>query len=776
MTPVERVLSFSVKHARMVVTLTAVATLVLAGFAVRVQINPDFTSLLPQDDKVNQILKEYAGTTEALPDLLVLAATASAPGGDIFAPDQLSGFFQAVGSIAAMPGVQSAMTPFNLVSFDRVNGRLLLQPMAGGDSIPQDIPAFRARLLSTGYARNLVVSSDGTMLIAFFPCEHRDSFKPFMDRVDQVAAGMRARGLTPFLTGTIPLSVRTGMHLASDASRLLALAALIILLSYVVGFRSFRAIALPLLSVILGTVWTVGFMGVMGYPLSLITIVAPPLILIFGNEYNIFTTNEYLRVAGVEGTAPGWIVRASRAVAKPIAMAFLTTVVGFLSLCIGSIRQTRQFALTASFGSLACAFLALFFLPALFALLKDPVVRTHQPDGAFTRLMRSLARFANRYPAIILGLLSAVVILFATTLHLLVFNTDPASYFPQSDPVLQDMQAIYRSAGGYEQVSVSFDAPGRAAGYFQDPAILKKVQGVETALRGIHDISYALSLPDLLQELNRAATGRDELPANRAIITVFSRVITASGGSSPGAAVLSNLVNKDFSRLTLSFRIYNSTTAHYMDEARFRSLLASMNQVLAANPIGATPVVWGDLLRNLAFADSLRRTLLLSMALSIVCILALTIWVFRSVRHGLYPIVPLVTGLLLNYSMMALTRIPLDMTTIMVSNIAIGVGVDSAIYLVIQFRRDLARSPGDPGLALERTLGAIGLPILLSSASIIVGLLVFATASFRPVVYFGMLVLFTLLATTAGTLVTLPALLAMDTRARLRRAQREARP
>jgi hypothetical protein len=184
-------------------------------------------------------------------------------------------------------------------------------------------------------------------------------------------------------------------------------------------------------------------------------------------------------------------------------------------------------------------------------------------------------------------------------------------------------------------------------------------------------------------------------------------------------------------------------------------------------------VIWSDLLRNLSFADSLRRTLILSMGISIISIFLLTFLVFRSALFGLYPLVPLVVGLLLNYAMMALTRIPLDMTTIMVSNIAIGVGVDSAIYVVIQYRRQIAAAPGDPQAALAQTLVVTGQPVLLSSLSIVIGLLVFATAAFRPIVYFGMLVMFTLLATTLGTLVTLPTLLALDTRVRLSRRRRE---
>ena len=768
----EVLIGFSIRRAPLVVCATLLVTLFFGWFALKVRINPDFTSLLPQDSAVNKLLKEYGGDAPPA-DVLLFAVTSAEPGRDVFSPDSLSAFSLGVSRIGSLPGVQSTVSPFNLVSFGKEGGRLAIRPMSAGgaDFSPEAAERLRGRLTGASYANNMVVSSDGTMLISYFQTEPMGSYRAFMQKVDEVAAGMRARGLTPYVTGTIPLSVRTEYHISHDATRLLILAAAIILLSYIVGFRSPRAVALPLVSTLFGTLWTVGFMGIMGFSLSLISIVAPPLILIFGNEYNIFTTSEYLRVARVEGAAPGWIERASRNVSKPIFMAFLTTVIGFLSLLTTSIRQTREFAVTASFGSLACAFLALFFLPAMFSLMKPPTVRIHAEGGVFHRLMTRVARFAYGHPGAMLATLGVSLLLFGATLPLLIFNTDPASYFPHNDPVLRDMSSIYGKAGGYEQVSVSFDAPQGAPGYFLNADVLARVQSAEEALRAIPDISYAVSLPDLLRDINKAVTGQDAIPSNRAVVMMFSRLLSAAGGSSPSGAILGNMTNRDFSRLTLSFRIYNSTTGHYMDEARFRSLLVVMKKTLDDHPVGATPVIWSDLLRNLSFADSLRRSLILSMGISIVSILVLTVLVFRSAMFGLYPLVPLIGGLLLNFSMMALTRIPLDMTTIMVSNIAIGVGVDSAIYVVIQYRRQIAALPGDPQEALAQTLRITGQPVLLSSLSIVIGLLVFATAAFRPIVYFGMLVLFTLLATTLGTLVTLPALLALDTRVRLSRAR-----
>ncbi len=767
----ERLIGFAMRHARIVVVLTFAATLVFGWFALKVRINPDFFSLLPQDSAVNKLLARYGGD-RVQPDVLVFAVSAD----DVLSERCLAAYGEAVAAISALKGVESTISPFGLISFGRENGRLAIRTMSPGGGAPtgDGVAEFRARLLGAHYAKNLVVSADGTMLISYFQVASMGSFKAFKTQVDAIAATVKKAGLTPYVTGTVPLSVQTEYHLSQDSSRLLLLAALIILLSYTAGYRSLRAIALPLLSVVFGTVWTIGFMGMAGYSLSLITIVTPPLILIFGNEYNIFTTSEYLRVARAESLASGWITRAARNVAKPIAMAFLSTVIGFMSLLTTSIHQTREFAIVASVGSLACAFLALFFLPAMYALLSPPVVRSHHPGGLFERIMRAIARFAWRFPGLVILLLALVGLTFALALPHLTFNTDPASYFPRNDPVLLDMSAIYRKAGGYEAVAVSFDAPAGQTGYFLNAGALAEVEKVEAKLKEIPDISYALSLPDLLREVNTAATGVDALPPNRAVVSTFARLLAAAGKSSSASSILGNLANGDFSRVTVNFRMYNSSTAHYMDEARLRTLFKTMQDVLDANPVSSTAVLWSDMQRNISFADSLRTSLITSMAISLVSILVLTMLVFRSFLFGMYPVIPLVAGLLLNFAMMAITGIPLDMTTIMVSNIAIGVGVDGAIYLVIQYRRQLALIPTDPARALEDTLSVVGQPVILSSMSIVVGLLVFLSASFRPVVYFGMLVLFTLLATTRGTLVTLPALLGMDTRIRLARARRRA--
>ena len=97
----------------------------------------------------------------------------------------------------------------------------------------------------------------------------------------------------------------------------------------------------------------------------------------------------------------------------------------------------------------------------------------------------------------------------------------------------------------------------------------------------------------------------------------------------------------------------------------------------------------------------------------------------------------------------------------LVSCVTIGVGVDNAIHFLIQYRKQLKAFPDDLSKVISFTLRITGRPILLTTVSIVGGLLILTLASFRPIIYFGLLVSFSLFATAIGTLIILPAILTL---------------
>jgi predicted RND superfamily exporter protein len=124
----------------------------------------------------------------------------------------------------------------------------------------------------------------------------------------------------------------------------------------------------------------------------------------------------------------------------------------------------------------------------------------------------------------------------------------------------------------------------------------------------------------------------------------------------------------------------------------------------------------------------------------------------------------MLTGIMLNFILMVVLHIPFDVVTVMFSSVAIGVGIDDSIHLIIRYRRQTkiyAEGEIEIDAVLSHTLKTAGRPILLTSLSLMMGLLVLTFSRFLPILYFGLLVSLALLTTTIGALVVLPALLSL---------------
>jgi hypothetical protein len=149
-----------------------------------------------------------------------------------------------------------------------------------------------------------------------------------------------------------------------------------------------------------------------------------------------------------------------------------------------------------------------------------------------------------------------------------------------------------------------------------------------------------------------------------------------------------------------------------------------------------------------------------SLIISLILVFLLVTVQFRSPLMGLLALIPTMTGIMCNYVLMFLFDIPFDVVTVIFASITIGVGVDAAIHFLIRFKLRQKDHPNmEYAVLLSQTLEETGRPILLSSISLIAGLMMLLFASFIPVKYFGLLLSFALLVTTAATLFILPALM-----------------
>jgi predicted RND superfamily exporter protein len=746
-----------------VILATALVTLLLGWLASRLRVNPDVESLVPENAAVRQLMNRYRqGGLSG--EYLVVAISESASGSGLFHLEGLAAYGEALARLEALPELEPGITPFNLISFERKDSRLAAVPAAVERRAPrsdEELATFRRRLAATPYAANLVVSRDLTVLAAYFPAARIRDFAALMRQVREITSPLE-RHYRCYLSGSIPFVDRTGVYLSRDLAVLFAAAAALILIFYYLAYRSLRGLLLPFLVVLLGSVWSLGLMSALGFSLTLLNIVTPPLLLTVGSSYGIHILNRYYR--GPAGRGGQRLPETLEEVSGTILWASLISIIGFASLVVTNIRQVREFAVVTSFGTVSCALLALFFFPAVLSRLPPPARRQARRvrAGLLSGMLLALSRFVVRRRWPIVAGLAACAVGLAVCLPYIRTDTDTIGYFPARDRVVRDMFFLTGKMGGFDELNLSLHAPEGQEGYFLRPEALLRVDALERRLAALPDVCYAVSFASYVRFASQVATGEDRIPASRAPILLLSRIVRAlaaePGGNNPAAG----LANEGFTRLTLSLRIYNSRTGKFINEQGLRDLLAQIQPLVDSGlPEGVRAELWGMGLQYLSLSDLLRGNLARSFGMSVLLVLGVAMLSFRSLRYGLLAIVPLVSGMMMNFLLMAAARIPLDMTTIMVSSVAVGMGVDDAIHFILSYRRRRARVPGDPRRAVAATLLQTGRPIFLTSLAIVAGLAVLALASFRPIVYFGVLVVFTLAATCASTLVVLPALLVL---------------
>jgi predicted RND superfamily exporter protein len=760
-TLISRILEFVNRHSLAVIAVSALITALFGASLVNIRVDPDVESLLSEVEKVTGATAG-PGDGEVNQNYFVLGAEAADP----FTLDGLAALWKAIDSIAALPQMKAGITPFNMVGFTRTGTRLGLQTLSKGGRAPEsleDLEAFKRNLLETPAARNLVISNDGTTLVAFFPVEKADNYTRLMNRIEEIIAPLKPYYRT-HVTGSIPFMRTTEAYLSKDLSRLLLFAALVILVTFYLGFRALRAALLPLLIVLMGTLWCLGLMSLLGYPLSIMSVVIPPLVLALGSSYSIHVLNQYYRESRGGGSDNRWITGAVAHVNRTILLAAATTVAGLLSLLVVSMKQSRQFALATSFGIVACALLSLFFFPAVLFRLKAPGEKQSRQvrEGALARTIGSLGGIALRGRFAIAGILVVLTVLFLFSARKIRYNTDAMTYFPEREQVVQDMRFFTAKVGGFEEVNLTLSAPNDEKGYFLNLDALATVSRFEDRLRELPDVCYLTSFLQYVKYFNQTMYGTYALPDSRAPVLLLSRYFRAFASQDRSAGGLGSLANGDFSAITVRLRIYDSARARFIDEVGLRQLLGKIEAIQAEEIPGQITVTrWGSILRYLSLSNILQRDSLRSMLVAIAAILCITSIAFRSFRFGLLSLVPLLSGIMLSGLFLVLTRIALDMITIMVSSIAMGVGVDNSIHFLIQFRRQAAETPGDLHAVLRNTMMVAGRPIVLTTVSIIAGLLILTLGIFKPIVYFGLLVAFTLTATTVGTVVVLPAVMSI---------------
>lgn len=517
-----------------IIVLVALITVFMAIGLSKVVINSDLISYLDKENPTiqlfNHISEQYGGN-----NIIMVAVE----GEDIFTNEALTVIRDITESFHTVSGVMSVTSLTDILDMRDTEFGLEIKRLVNKNDIPTDnleLEALREYTLGREMYAGKIISQDGRITLITIRT-HPDADDA--ELVTEIRANVeKLRDGYSVYYGGIPVQIQEiGGLLTEDIVRLIPIVMLVVIIVLFLGFRSLRAVTLPLGVVVISAVWTIGAMGWFGVELSMVSNITPIVLVAVGSAYGIHFVAKYREdanrdIGSVEGTK-----LALKDVGIPILLTGFTTLIGFLSLAIGGSLLTAiaDFGLFTAIGVGVATLLSVTLIPAIFSLL--PVSASAQRTGKRIVPKSWLGRFEaelvlrGKLPILLVaGVLTIICLIRIPQLET---EVNMLEYFPEDSEIRTTADLLkdrFSSAVPF-QVIINGD--------IKDPLVLKQMLKVEKYIQSLPDVESTQSLADLIAELNFIITGRWAIPETRYQVTNLLFLLE-------GEEILSRLVNDDY--------------------------------------------------------------------------------------------------------------------------------------------------------------------------------------------------------------------------------------
>lgn len=532
-------------------------------------------------------------------------------------------------------------------------------------------------------------------------------------------------------------------------------------------FRSVTGALLPLTVVITATLSTFGLMVLAGFPFTLITQILPSFLITVGvcDSVHLLTIFHQERARGKSRRDA--IVAALEHSGLAILITSLTTAAGLLSFTTAAIQPVVQLGIVAAMGIGLALIYSITLLPALLTLVPDPL-RTRPVAGTAPRLMRRVAALSSQHPFAILVATTAIFLMGIPGVMQLRFSHDPLGQLLPGDPVRTDVELIENELPGVARVEVLIDT-GRENG-LHEPDTLRRIDRLIAfahAIDGPVAVETSTSILDIIKETNRALHANLEahydIPSDSELVAQELLLFENSGFDD-----LTQVTDSQFRTARVTLGVTWTEAMHY--EAFLKELSSGLRSILGEN---LSHEVTGQVVLEARVFSGLFQNLIRSYGFAFVVISPLLLLVARDIKRGLLAILVNVLPIYLTLAMMGWLGITLNMMTLLVGSIVLGLAVDDTIHIMHKYR-DYWNESGDTGVAIERTLETTGSALLVTSAALAIGFSSLFFAGMSGIREFGALAFFGTISAFLVDVFVGPALLMIVARSPRAKSERES--
>jgi len=759
-----RIAAFIIKFRVLLLVILLAITAVFGYYASKVELSYDFTSAIPTNNPEYISYQQFRQQFGEDGNLLVLGLQTE----KFFDPAFFSDYTSLVHRIEKVHGVENVLSVPGAITLvkDTVSEKLNVVKLAGNPAYA-NMDSFKAAFYGLVFYKGLLYNpATHAYLMAISINKQILNSKSRTQVVNDIVSPADSFGkkynIEVHYSGLPFIRTQMANKVQSEMKMFLFMSFLLTALILFIFFRSFTAVISSMIVVAVGVTWAVGTIVLLGYKITLLTALIPPLIVIIGIPNCVYFLNKYHTEFGrTQNKIKSLLVMVEK---MGIITLFtnLTAAIGFGVFFFTKSAVLKEFGLVAGINIIALFFISLVFLPAVFSFMPPPKGRhtSYLNSNWINKLLTTLTNWVFSHRKWIYGF--TIVICGVSVMGILRLKSDAhiVDDLPKSDKVYMDLKFFEQNFKGVMPLEIIVDTK-RKNGILSLPT-LQNMDQLSAELKQYPDIGTPLSLTEGVKFASQAYYGGDsgsyKMPADMieaSFILPYLRGKKGADRSNMFSKLINSFVDstKQKARISVNMADVGSKRLPFLLD----SIRAQTNELFDSTKyhitFTGTSIVFLE--GSKFIINSLRDSLILAFIMIFGCMIVL----FRSWRILLISIVINIVPLLITAGVMGWEGIRIKPSTVLVFSVALGITIDVTIRFLVSFKQDLMKYDDSIAETVQRTIHDTGLSIIYTSLILIAGFGVFMLSQFDGTKSLGYLTSLTLFLAMITNLILQPALL-----------------
>jgi predicted RND superfamily exporter protein len=521
----------------------------------------------------------------------------------------------------------------------------------------------------------------------------------------------------------------------------------IIVLYYIFG--TLRSIFIPMTAGILAMIWVFGILKLFGRNINIVTPIIIPMSFIYGTSISIHIFSTLVET----GNREDWhrtLIKSLSKVAIPCFMTSFTTVIGFASNGVSKVLPIREAGLLTALAITLTYIFSFTIIPILLStrlgIHGGGAAQEGEGYSIIDRILPWIGRTTLRYKKSIIVIFTIISITAIYGITQIVVETDMLRFFKKSNPLRQAYEFVESRIGGYNPLEVVIEGEPDA---LKKPEVLKKIDNFVNEALKIPKVEKAIAITEYIKAENQAFNNGNKahfsIPDSSGLVSEYLFLLE-------GQEEITALITPDYSKARISLRL------HSMSSTELKETVERVKEVLSRNlPAGCNGTVTGSAILYANMVNDIVLAQVESLLIAFFCIFIMMTINLKSIKVGALSMIPNIFPILVNLGIMGFFGITLNISTAMVSAIAIGIAVDDTIHFIYRIWVELDKD-GDYNKSAYRAITTVGRPMVFTSAVITAGYIIICLSSFMPNVYAGMLTAITMIVALLADLFLTPVI------------------